>query len=137
MPPALAKTPVRAIRAALKRKSQLDLLTTNEGIDLGAHARFLIDLHALLPKTTWGEDFFFAHQADVQDIRRARALYGGAFHDGLVAAGEDPLEAVEVRADLGPSTVTIEPVKNGKPAGRVLSVLLPNGKILGQNYLAR
>ena len=110
VPPAVAKTPVRAIRAALKRKSQLDLLTTNEGIDLGAHARFLIDLHALLPKTTWGEDFFFAHQADVQDIRRARALYGGAFHDGLVAAGEDPLEAVEVRADLGPSTVTIEPV---------------------------
>jgi hypothetical protein len=34
-------------------------------------------------------------------------------------------------------TVTVEPVKNGKPAGRVLSVLLPNGKILGQNYIAR
>jgi len=34
-------------------------------------------------------------------------------------------------------TVTLEPVKNGKPVGRVLSVLLPNGKILGQNYVAR
>src|SRR5215470_18368482 len=34
-------------------------------------------------------------------------------------------------------TVTIEPVKNGKPVGRVLSVVLPNGKILGQNYVAR
>src|SRR5215813_10320137 len=34
-------------------------------------------------------------------------------------------------------TVTLEPVKTGKPMGRVLSVLLPNGKILGQNYVAR
>src|SRR5262249_42091911 len=34
-------------------------------------------------------------------------------------------------------TVTVEPVKNGKPVGRVLSVVLPNGKILGQNYVAR
>ena len=34
-------------------------------------------------------------------------------------------------------TVTIEPVKNGKPVGRVLSVVLPNGKVLGQNYVAR
>jgi hypothetical protein len=34
-------------------------------------------------------------------------------------------------------TVTIEPVKNGKPVGRVLSVVLPNGKILGTNYLAQ
>jgi hypothetical protein len=34
-------------------------------------------------------------------------------------------------------TVTIEPVKNGKPVGRVLSVVLPNGKILGTNYLQR
>ena len=34
-------------------------------------------------------------------------------------------------------TVTIEPVKNGKPVGRVLSVILPNGKTLGQNYVTR
>ena len=27
-------------------------------------------------------------------------------------------------------TVTVEPVKNGKPAGRVLQVVLPNGKTL-------
>ncbi len=32
-------------------------------------------------------------------------------------------------------TVTVEPVKNGNPAGRVLSVLLPNGQTLGMNYL--
>jgi hypothetical protein len=29
-------------------------------------------------------------------------------------------------------TVTVEPVKNGKPAGRLLTVVLPNGKTL--NY---
>lgn len=31
--------------------------------------------------------------------------------------------------------VTLEPVKNGSPAGRVLSVLLPNGQTLGMAYL--
>lgn len=34
-------------------------------------------------------------------------------------------------------TVTIEPVKNGKPVGRVLTVLLPNGQTLGMAYLPR
>ncbi len=34
-------------------------------------------------------------------------------------------------------TVTLEPVKTGKPVGRVLSVLLPNGKTLGLNYVNR
>ena len=28
-------------------------------------------------------------------------------------------------------TVTVEPVKNGSPIGRVLQVVLPNGQILG------
>jgi Family of unknown function (DUF6152) len=32
-------------------------------------------------------------------------------------------------------TVTVEPVKNGNPAGRVLSVVLPNGQTLGMAYL--
>ena len=32
-------------------------------------------------------------------------------------------------------TVTVEPVKNGNPAGRVLSVILPNGQTLGMAYL--
>jgi len=32
-------------------------------------------------------------------------------------------------------TVTVEPVKNGNPAGRVLAVVLPNGQTLGMAYL--
>lgn len=32
-------------------------------------------------------------------------------------------------------TVTVEPVKNGNPAGRVLQVVLPNGQTLGMAYL--
>lgn len=113
-PPELPKRPASAIRAALKRKSPLNLLTTEQGIDLGAHALFLINVHALIPKATGGEDFFFEHQAHAQDVRRARALYGGAFHGGLVAAGDDPSREVEVRADLGPSTIDIEPVADGR-----------------------
>jgi uncharacterized protein DUF6152 len=34
-------------------------------------------------------------------------------------------------------TVTIEPVKTGKPVGRVLTVLLPNGRTLGLGYVQR
>ena len=33
-------------------------------------------------------------------------------------------------------TVTVEPVKNGNPVGRVLSVILPNGQTLGMSYLS-
>jgi len=32
-------------------------------------------------------------------------------------------------------TVTVEPVKNGRPVGRVLQVVLPNGETLGMAYL--
>jgi hypothetical protein len=31
--------------------------------------------------------------------------------------------------------VRLEPVKNGAPVGRVRSITLPNGKIVGTNYL--
>jgi hypothetical protein len=34
-------------------------------------------------------------------------------------------------------TVTIEPVKTGKPVGRVLEVLLPSGHTVGLGYVAR
>lgn len=34
-------------------------------------------------------------------------------------------------------TVTIEPVKSGKPVGRAITVLLPNGRTLGMAYLPR
>jgi glycosidase len=107
-PPAIPKRPMEAIRAALKRRTELDLLTNEQGIDLAAHAIFLISVHALIPKVRGGEDFFFEHQANAHDMRRARALYGGAFHGGLMAAGGDPSREVEVRADLGPHTVVVE-----------------------------
>jgi hypothetical protein len=32
-------------------------------------------------------------------------------------------------------TVRLEPVKNGAPVGRVRSITLPDGKIVGTNYL--
>jgi hypothetical protein len=34
-------------------------------------------------------------------------------------------------------TVTMEPVKNGKPAGKVLEVVLPNGQTLTMAYLKK
>ena len=34
-------------------------------------------------------------------------------------------------------TVTLEPVKTGKPVGRLLTVLLPDGHMLGMAYLSR
>jgi hypothetical protein len=34
-------------------------------------------------------------------------------------------------------TVTLQPVKNGNPLGRVLQVLLPNGETIGLGYVPR
>jgi hypothetical protein len=34
-------------------------------------------------------------------------------------------------------TVTLEPVKNGKPVGKLLEVVLPNGQTLGMAYLKK
>jgi hypothetical protein len=34
-------------------------------------------------------------------------------------------------------TVTVEPVKNGKPVGRIIQVALPNGQVLGTSYLTQ
>lgn len=34
-------------------------------------------------------------------------------------------------------TVTLEPVKNGKPVGKLLEVVLPNGETLGMAYLKK
>jgi len=118
-PPALPKANVEALRTALQRRSSLDLFIGDDGIDLAAHARFLLAVHELIPTIGGGEDFFFEHQAHAQDIHRGRALYGGAFHGGLTAAGSDPAREVDVRADLGPSTVTQEPAARGRYRIRV------------------
>jgi hypothetical protein len=34
-------------------------------------------------------------------------------------------------------TVTLQPVKNGNPLGRVLQVILPNGEAIGLGYVRR
>jgi len=34
-------------------------------------------------------------------------------------------------------TVTLEPVKNGKPAGKIIEVVLPTGQTLGLGYLKK
>jgi len=34
-------------------------------------------------------------------------------------------------------TVTVEPVKNGNPAGRIVEVVLPDGQKLGMSYLKK
>lgn len=102
------------IKAALRRRSKLDLFLTEDGIDLRAHALFLLAVHSLVPKLQWGEDFFFQHQALVQEIRRSRALYAGAFHSGLCAPGQDPEADVEVRAGLQPVEVIVEPTTSDR-----------------------
>jgi glycosidase len=106
-PPGLPKDPAAWVQDALPRRNELDLFTTPDGIDLRAHALFLICVHELVPRTRWNEDSFFTFQATVQDLHRARALYGGAFHAGLTELGDDPREEVEVRADLEPSAVVV------------------------------
>jgi glycosidase len=108
-PPEIPSDPGLWVQAALRRRNELDLFTTPDGVDLGAHALFLICVHALIPRIRGGEDFFFEHQAAGQETRRARALYGGAFHGGLNRAGDDPRRDVEVRDDLEPRSVTMRP----------------------------
>ena len=106
--PRLPSDPRAWIAAALARRNALDLFVGGRGVELGEHALFLICVHALVPRSQWNEDSFFTHQSTVQDVRRARALYGGAFHAGLTDVGDDPREEVEVRPDLEPSAVTMK-----------------------------
>lgn len=113
-PPELPRDGMKEIADALRRRSPLDLFVNEDGIDLRAHARFLLAVHSVLPKPRRGEDFFFEHQALVQEIRRSRALYGGAFHSGLAALGEDPTLDVEVRADLQPVEILMEHAADGR-----------------------
>ena len=118
-PPGLPADAVATIKGALARRNQLDLLVTQRGVDLRAHATFLIAVHSLVPKLRGGEDYFFEHQATAQDLHRARALYGGAYHDGLLDESEDPLAEVEVRADLQPAQLAVEKFGGGRYKVRV------------------
>ncbi len=93
-----------------------------------AHAWFLEVTHAVIPPAPpSSRDFFFDPYPSVQDLRRARALYGGLFHDGMPLPGRTatsvPQLRAESRADAALATVTAEIaggpsvllVKNGAP----------------------
>jgi glycosidase len=112
-PPELPHATAAGLHDAVERANRLGLLVTESGVDLRAHALFLIAVHALVPPIKSSEDFFFVHQALAQEVRRKRALYGGAFHSGLVAPGGDPAAEVEVRPDLEPAAIRIEPTDGG------------------------
>src|SRR5713226_3478650 len=107
---------VAALQGAAARRSSLRLFVSGGGVDLAAHALLLLTVHALLPPTAALDDGFFEHQASVQKARHARALYGGAFHSGMLELGGGRLTA-EVRSDLDVSAVTLE--VDGQPAGEL------------------
>jgi len=107
---------VAALEAAAARRSSLRLFVSGSGVDLAAHALLLLTVHALIPPTAPVDDGFFEHQASVQTARRARALYGGAFHSGMAEPGEGLLVA-EVRSDLDVSALSLE--VDGRPAGEL------------------
>ena len=98
---------IAALHSAATRRSPLRLFLAGGGVDLRAHALLLLTVHALIPATAHVEDGFFEHQATVQQRRRARALYSGAFHAGMPEPGEPRHLVAEVRADLEPPAVTM------------------------------
>ncbi len=102
------------LRAALRRRFPLRLFLTGHDVDLRAHALLLLAVHAVIPPIRGGEDSFFEHQATAQNMRRARALYGGAFHAGMPELGESPQLVTEVRTDLDVAGVSVE--VEGRPA---------------------
>lgn len=114
VPPLLPRAGIESLQSAVREANVLSLFVTKHGVDLRAHALFLIAVHALVPRVQGGEDFFFVHQASAQESRRSRALYGGAFHGGLVAVDGDPLREVEVRPDLQPARISLEPGAAGR-----------------------
>src|ERR1700682_1311498 len=95
------------VHKAVLKRSSLGLFLLSGGVDLLAHAYFLLAIQALVPPVAGDEDGFFEHQATVQKVRHARALYGGAFHAGTTEPRDGSLVA-EVRSDLDVSAVTLE-----------------------------
>lgn len=78
-----------------------------------AHAWLLEVTHAMVPPAAPpGRDFFFGPYPSVQELRRARALYGGLFHDGMslpvAAAGSRPELKAQSRADVALTAVVAE-----------------------------
>ena len=78
-----------------------------------AHAWFLEVTHAMSPSAAPpSRDFFFDPYPSVQDLLRARALYGGLFHDGMPAAAATAKASPELKAqsrtDVALTSVTAE-----------------------------
>jgi hypothetical protein len=65
-------------------------------------------------------------------VRRREANYGNNSSDMLEKGWSK--RTLNVGDNI---TVTVEPVKNGKPVGRLLEVVLPNGQTLGMAYLKK
>ena len=99
---------IAALQAAALKRSSLRLFMAGGGVDLRAHALLLLTVHALIPPRGVADDGFFEHQASAQNARRARALYGGAFHAGSPEPGTGGQIVAEVRSDLDVSSVTVE-----------------------------
>jgi glycosidase len=98
---------VAHLHKAVLKRSSLGLFLESGSVDLLAHAYLLLAIHALMPAVISDEDSFFEHLAAQQKIRHARALYVGAFHDGMTES-PDPALVAEVRPDLDVSSVTLE-----------------------------
>ncbi len=99
---------IGALHTATSARSGLGLFLGEGGVDVRAHALYLIAVHALIPPRKTLDDGFFEHQASSQQTRRARALYGGAYHPGMPEPREPDRLAVEVRSDLDVTAVTLE-----------------------------
>jgi cyclomaltodextrinase len=99
---------IAALEAAAVKRSSLRLFLGGGRVDLRAHALLLLTVHALIPAPGAAEDGFFEHQASAQNARRARALYGGAYHPGMPEPGTAGQVVAEVRSDLEVSAVTID-----------------------------
>ena len=99
---------VAALHSAVIKRSPQRLFLIGGGVDLRAHALLVLTVHALVPPVARGDDAFFENQATAQNTRRARALYGGAFHAGMAEPGDEQRVVAEVRSDLDVEAVTVE-----------------------------
>lgn len=99
---------IAILETAMAERSAQDLFLAGGGVDLDAHALFLLTVHGLLAPRTEGEDGFFEHQADTQKMRRSRALYGGAYHGGTPEPYQLGSLVAETPPALDVSAVTVE-----------------------------
>jgi glycosidase len=112
------------LHKAVLHRSTLGFFLKSGSVDLLAHAYLLLAVHALLPPVTGSDDGFFEHQATVQKVRHARAIYGGAFHAGMPEPHDGQL-LTEVNPDINVSSVTVE--VDGRPPQELAPVSRKRG----------